>query len=349
MLALQVAVMKGRGGVFTSLFHYARMFDAVGVRSLCLYRGPAAEPLRAGGVEVIDAPSSITSPLFGLTPDVGKLRAEIRTRGGGDPDFAMVHSDRAMPAIRRIFPKTIVMTRCHSDNIKHKASADLVVTLNPPQQEMVQAGLPGTRVRMFGNPFAPDHNEPGPSDADGPDGRVRFSFLGRVEQVKDPLTLVRAFQKANLPATTELRIIGAGSQETDVSAAGAGLGARLNMPGWLSAPFSHFDRGDVLVLPSEWESYSWVIREALHHGVPVIASDIFVHREALGGGKYGLLFPAGDADALARALEYAVGNINNMRTSAAEGRHDLMAQYGAAAFWAKLSAEIADIRRGRSA
>jgi hypothetical protein len=44
-----------------------------------------------------------------------------------------------------------------------------------------------------------------------------------------------------------------------------------------------------------------------------------------------------------------VANINNMRTSAAEGRHDLMAQYGAAAFWAKLSAEIADIRRGRSA
>jgi glycosyltransferase involved in cell wall biosynthesis len=349
MLAVQAAVMKGRGGVFSSLFHYARMFDAVGVRSLCLYRGPAAEPLRAAGLDVIEAPPSLTSPLFPLTPDLGRLRAEIRARGGGDPDFVMAHSDRAMPALRRMFPKTIMMTRCHSDNIKHKRGADLVVTLNPPQQEMVQSGLPGVRVRMLGNPFAPDPGEPGPSDAPGPGGRMRVNFIGRVEQVKDPLTLVRAFGAAKLPPDTQLRIIGAGSQETDVRAAGESLGARFTMTGWASEPFSHFDRGDVLALPSEWESYSWVIREALHHGVPVIASDIFVHRDALDGGKYGLLFPVGDAGALARALEHASHNMDDIRARAAQGRHDLMAQYGAQPFWAKLSAEIADIRRGRTA
>lgn len=346
MFAVQVAIMKGRGGVFTSLLHYARLFEAAGVRSVCLYAGPAAQPLLDAGLDVIETPRSITSPIFPLSPEFGRVRREIRAHGG-DPDFIMAHSDLAMPALRRMFPRAVMMTRCHSDNFKHKARADLVVTLNEDQQKRAQAALPRTRVRMLGNPFVPDPNEPGPSA--GESGRIRFNFLGRVEQVKDPLTLVRAFAKASLPADAELRIIGAGSQEADVSAAAAVVAKPIHMTGWLSAPFSHFDRSDVLVLPSEWESYSWVIREALHHGVPVIASDIFVHREALGGGAYGLLVPVGDEDALAAALERAAADVAAMRTKASKGRDDLMANYGAQAFWTRLSAEITDIQRARGA
>lgn len=343
MFAVQVAVMKGRGGVFTSLFHYARMFEANGVRSVCLYSGPAAAPLRDAGIDVIDTPRAITSPLFALTPAFGRIRAQVRNCDG-DPDFAMVHSDLAMGSIRRLFPRTIVMTRCHSDNFKHKASADLVVTLNEDQQQRAQTALPRTRVRMFGNPFVPASNEPGPSANDGPDGRIRLNFLGRVEQVKDPLTLVKAFNAANLPANTTLRIIGAGSQGDAVRKAVAASSRPVEIAGWMSAPFSQFDRGDVLVLPSEWESYSWVIREALHHGVPVIASDIYVHREALGDGAFGALFPVGDAVALAAALERVVGDVDAARAASASGRVALKARYGAKPFWTAMAAEIAAIK-----
>lgn len=347
MFAVQVAVMKGRGGVFTSLFHYARMFEANGVRSTCLYSGPAAAPLREAGIDVIDVPRSIASPLFALTPAFGRIRAAVRERGGG-PDFAMVHSDLAMRSIRRMFPRAIVMTRCHSDNFKHKANADLVVTLNEDQQQRAQAALPRTRVRMFGNPFVPAPDEPGPRAEHGPGGRIRINFIGRVEQVKDPLTLARAFNSANLPANTTLRIIGAGSQDRDVRDATAEGTRPVEITGWLSGPFAHFDRGDVLVLPSEWESYSWVIREALHHGVPVIASDICVHREALGDGAYGSLFPVGDAAALAAALERVVGDIDAARAASASGREASMARYGAKAFWAKMAAEMTAIRDSRA-
>ncbi len=348
MFAVQVAVMKGRGGVFTSLFHYARMLDANGVKSVCLYSGPAAAPLREGGVDVIEVPRSILSPLFQLTPAFARIRAEVRERGG-EPDFAMVHSDLAMGSIRRLFPRAIVMTRCHSDNFKHKASADLVVTLNANQQQRAQAALPRTRVRMFGNPFVPPANEPGASSDEGPNGRIRINFLGRVEQVKDPLTLVKAFNEADFPANTSLRIIGAGSQDADVRAATVSSARAVEIAGWMSQPFSHFDRGDILVLPSEWESYSWVIREALHHGVPVIASDIYVHREALGDGAYGALFPVGDTAALKAALESAVRNIDAARTASASGQAALLANYGAKAFWAKMSDEITAIRSARAA
>ena len=135
MFALQVALMKGQGGVLTSLFHYARMWDTVGIRSACLYRGPAADRLRAANVNVIDAPPGLTWPLFGLTPDFRRLRRDIRAACGGDSGFAMVHSDLALRSVRRMFPSAILMTRCHSDKTKRKHGADIVVTLNPDQHE----------------------------------------------------------------------------------------------------------------------------------------------------------------------------------------------------------------------
>jgi glycosyltransferase involved in cell wall biosynthesis len=346
MFAVQVAVMKGQGGVFTSLFHYARMWDANGVKSVCLYRGPGADLLRAGGIDVIEAPDSLQSPLFRLTPDFARLRAEIRKRGG-DPDCVMAHSDRTIRQMKALFPNAVVMTRCHSDNFKHKRPAHLIVTLNEEQQQMVQAGLAGARVRMFGNPFVPAPNDPGPRDQPGPNGRLRFNFIGRVEQVKDPLTLVRAFLSADLKPDTELRIIGAGSQDDEIKGIAATASRKVEHAGWLEHPFSHFDADDILVLPSEWESYSWVIREALFHGVPVIASDIYVHRDALGGGQYGWLFPIGDDVALKLLLQRAEAERGALRAMTLAGREALLARYGAVPFWRGLSAEIAAIRAER--
>ena len=347
MFAVQVAVMKGQGGVFTSLFHYARMWDANGVKSVCLYRGPGAALLRATGLDVIDAPDTLQSPLFLFTRDFARIRDEIRKRGG-DPDCIMVHSDRALRQMKALFPTAAVMTRCHSDNVKHKRPAHLIVTLNEEQQKMVQAALPSSRVKMFGNPFAPAPEEPGPSEQPGPNGRLRINFIGRVEQVKDPLTLTRAFLAANLKADTELRIIGAGAQDDEIKALAVSAPRKIEHAGWLEHPFSHFDRDDILVLPSEWESYSWVIREALFHGVPVLASDIFVHRDALGGGAYGWLFPIGDVQALQALLERAESERDALRTMTLAGREALLARYGAVPFWRALSAEIETIRAARS-
>jgi glycosyltransferase involved in cell wall biosynthesis len=346
MFALQVAIMKARGGVFTSLFHYARMWEANGVRSACLHRGAGAEQLRAAGIDVIDAPDTLKSPIFRFTPDFARLRAEIRKRGG-EPDLIMAHSDRALPAMKAMFPRATLLTRCHSDKTKHKRPAHLVVTLNERQQAIVQSMMPHARVRMLGNPFVPGPNEIGPSDQSGPNGRVRFNFVGRVEPVKDAMTLLRAFKDADLPADTELRIIGAGSQDADIRAAAAGALRKIELLGWLQHPFAHFDRGDILVLPSKWESYSWVVREALFHGVPMIASDIHVHRDALGDGAFGWLFEVGEADDLNTQLELAPARLEELREKAGAGREALLARYGAVPFWRALSAEISALRPAR--
>ncbi len=60
---------------------------------------------------------------------------------------------------------------------------------------------------------------------------------------------------------------------------------------------------DVLVVPSLWyENTPFSVLEALHAGVPVVASDLGGIAEIVVPGRSGMLFPAGDADALAAVL-----------------------------------------------
>lgn len=347
MFVVQVALVKGRGGIATAIAHYERMFREVSVRSVLLFRGPSLDALRAEGGDIIEPPRLLSSPLAAALPLLGGLGAQIRARADGAPILALVHSDLTLGAIRRLFPDAVTITPCHTDKTKHKRAADLVLTLNRAQQEQVAAALPGRRVKEFGNPFVPPAGARGPSDAPGPDGRLRVNFLGRFEAFKDPLTLVRAFIAAQLPRNAELRVIGAGPLENELRQAAATSARAISFVGWLDQPFAYFDQGDLLVLPSTWESYSYVAREALHHQVPVIASDISVHRDALGSGAFGRLYPVGDVEMLARALEQAGDDLETLRVMAERGGAALSARYGAAPFWAALSAEVEVIRARR--
>lgn len=59
---------------------------------------------------------------------------------------------------------------------------------------------------------------------------------------------------------------------------------------------------DCFVLPSRWEGLSNSLLEAMSFGLPCIANDIPSNREALNGGRAGILVPVGDVSALTTAL-----------------------------------------------
>ncbi|MEQ1617731.1 MAG: glycosyltransferase [Terricaulis sp.] len=340
MFVLQVASVKGSGGIATAVAHYERMFRSVGVRSAVLFRGPSFESLRAGGSDMIAAPRLLTSPLSAFAPELSRVRTAVLERAGSDTLAVIVHSDRALPALRRMFSRACMITPCHSDKLKHKAHADLVVTLNPAQQALALTAFPGKRIRELGNPFAPVAGSRGPNWDEDAGGRVRANFLGRLEGFKDPMTALKAFAAADLPPHAEMRVIGTGPLEAELRTFAATSARPIDFAGWLEAPFSHFGQGDLLVLPSTWESYSYVVREALQYGVPIVASDIMVHRDALGGGAFGALFPPGDSAGLARTLEAAFADLPGRRAKAELGREALLARYGPDPFWRELSSEI---------
>ena len=333
MFVLQTAVVKSGGGILTAVLHYERMFRALGVRSAVLLGAPSGAALRAEGVDVLSAPELLVSPLGAMLPLFGALRTAIEQRTQGEPIIALIHSDRTLPALKRLFPSARFATPCHSDKFKHKKAADLVVTLNQAQHDLARAALPGVRCALLGNPYVAPPARPLVGE-----GAPRINFVARFTPTKDPLIVVEAL--ARMPLAPQARFIGAGEMEGEVKAALAARSLAATLPGWIAAPFSDFHRNDILISPSHWEGLPYLLQEALDHGVPIVASDIAGHRAALGDGAYGTLFAAGNAAALADALELALANLDALRAKAEDGRAALREKYDAAPFWRALRTEL---------
>jgi glycosyltransferase involved in cell wall biosynthesis len=67
----------------------------------------------------------------------------------------------------------------------------------------------------------------------------------------------------------------------------------------------NYHQASAVVLPSLYEGFGLPLAEAIAHGVPVICSDLPAYREQLfrlGAGEFARVVPAGDVEALARAM-----------------------------------------------
>ena len=82
---------------------------------------------------------------------------------------------------------------------------------------------------------------------------------------------------------------------------------RVTLTGFVTDPFPVFRRAELAVSSSRYEGFGNAIVEALACGTPVVATDCpYGPREILADGRYGLLTPVGDADALAVAITRAL-------------------------------------------
>jgi sugar transferase (PEP-CTERM/EpsH1 system associated) len=137
--------------------------------------------------------------------------------------------------------------------------------------------------------------------------------VGRMEVVKDQLTLARAFIRAleiDPAQRSRLRLVlvGDGVLRRDVQAllATSGLPDLAWVPGERSDISAIMPRLDCFVLPSRGEGISNTILEAMACGLPVIATEVGGNAELVEGGRTGELVPAGDVEAMAqKVLAYA--------------------------------------------
>jgi glycosyltransferase involved in cell wall biosynthesis len=100
-----------------------------------------------------------------------------------------------------------------------------------------------------------------------------------------------------------LTIAGSGELESDLErlVTKLGLTERVDLVGWVD-PCSVLSRVDAVVLPSRNEGLPLVLLEAMHTGLPVIATSVGSVPEAIEDGVTGLLVPPEDHGALAGAL-----------------------------------------------
>ncbi|NJL47718.1 MAG: glycosyltransferase family 4 protein [Leptolyngbyaceae cyanobacterium SM2_5_2] len=77
-----------------------------------------------------------------------------------------------------------------------------------------------------------------------------------------------------------------------------------------------FRQADIFVLPSRYDGWGVVVNQALGAGLPIICSDaVGSAPDLVGPGQNGIIFPAGDADALYEALKHYVQSPDALRAA----------------------------------
>jgi glycosyltransferase involved in cell wall biosynthesis len=139
-------------------------------------------------------------------------------------------------------------------------------------------------------------------------GAPVIGFVGRLVEEKGILDLLQAATTViEAIPNAQLLIVGPYDEEKpdalrpDV-AERYGVAANCRFVGMRNDMPELYALMDVLVLPSYREGFPRAPMEASAMGVPAMATDIRGCREAVVHGENGLLFPVGDADALAQSL-----------------------------------------------
>ncbi|MDR3532547.1 MAG: glycosyltransferase [Rhodopila sp.] len=135
--------------------------------------------------------------------------------------------------------------------------------------------------------------------------RPVFVTAGRLVEMKDQRTLLRAFAVHLRQRPSRLMVLGSGPMLDELRnlADTLGIAEHVAFAGFVRNPLPFMRLADAFVLSSRSEGFGNVLVEAMGCGTPVVSTDC-PHGPAdiLAHGKYGILVPPRDPDALALAF-----------------------------------------------
>lgn len=181
----------------------------------------------------------------------------------------------------------------------------------------------------------PEQFAPAAPAAESPNRAPAIGFVGRLRREKGVDLLIHALGRlVSAGQAAALYIAGQGPERPALErlARDLGLAAHVHFLGQMpSAQMADFyPRMDVVVLPSRtlsnWkEQFGRVLIEAMACGVPVVGSDSAAIPGVIGDG--GLIFPEGDADALADRLATLLRDPDQRARFGARGRARVLAHF----------------------
>lgn len=288
----------------------------------------------------LDRAGASRNALHGLLQNLGRVLALRRTLRQLRPEVAvaMMSTPNVLLALAGIglpWLRTVGSERCYPPHaplgrlwqgLRRRCYVRLgaVVALTSECSAWIVEHTSAHRVPVIPNPTAwpiPSRQPAiAPQTVCAP-GRRLLLAVGRLEQVKNFGSLIAVFARlAERHPEWDLVILGAGPERAALEAAvrTARLEARIALPGIAGNVGEWYARAELFVMSSHSEGFPNALAEALAHGLPAVSFDCNTGpRDIVRHGVDGLLVPAGDDDALGRALGRVMGDADLRRALAA--------------------------------
>ncbi len=189
--------------------------------------------------------------------------------------------------------------------------------------------------------FAPDANIPPLPEATVDFlARERDSFkvvfVGRIQEAKGIITLLDALKILDERTGTPVAAIIVGGTESETAGAAVAQAAatlRVHNVGQTPDPRPFMLAADVLCLPSRREGFPNVVLEANSLGVPAIVTDATGCVDSVVHEETGLIFPVGDPEALADAIECLRDHPDTLRHMSHAARHRMVTHFDRRVIW----------------
>ncbi len=155
-------------------------------------------------------------------------------------------------------------------------------------------------------------------ELDIPEYKDMFVSVGSLNERKDPITVIEGFSDLSIK-DAKLLLLGDGPLLDLCQRKTADIPS-IEVLGYQSSVKKYLQAADCFVSASRYEGFPMAVLEALSSGLPVCLSDIDPHCEVLEyDHRAGTLFPCGDANGLADAMEALLDGGLDERSSAARG------------------------------
>ena len=230
-----------------------------------------------------------------------RLRRALNQAGA---DAVIAHGNRAIHLMRRAAQGVApLIAVTHNINVKSAVGADFAIAINEDMRaRLLAAGQPAERVDKLFNMIRRPASPPLPAPPRRP---PVVGAMGRFVEKKGFDVFLEAIGRLKAQGR-DLRAILAGSGPLEAPlkarAAALGLSECVTFAGWITDKASFFDEIDVFAFTSYHDVCPVVLLEAFVWAKPVVLTDCPGPREISTDGEDSLLFPVGDAEALANRI-----------------------------------------------
>ncbi|MBI1293209.1 glycosyltransferase [bacterium] len=291
-------------------------------------------------VAILNCPSRIPSlaATFALMRQIRKTNPEIIHCHGAEANFHGIIAGKICRVPVCIaeeigFPNHSLRARLVFRWIYRMANSVVAIS-EAVKRKIVELGeVEAARCQVILNPvqMLSRRRDPPPSD------QFRLGFVGRLEEVKNPLGLIKAVRILRSRGLQVcLTIVGDGSQrkmlEDEVKK--FGLFDSVFLVGFAPRPFERLADIDLYVQPSISEGFGLALVEAMSMGIPVLATPVGGTPEIIDDEENGWLLSGTSAESIADAIEALVAaDVAMLRAIGGKGRDSVIQRFSPDAYF----------------